>query len=140
MTNVKVIYFTIKDANTKVKTLLQTVTSHFLKKEKIQILVPDNAALEFVDRLLWSQPKESFLPHSCEAILPHQDLIHLSLPIPSYDSYPIVFNLCQTPHPSSSTLKILYELEDLSHPKKAASFQSKFKEYQKLGHTLCVGD
>jgi len=140
MPEVKVIFFTIKEANAKVKALLQTVTSHFLKKEKIQILVPDKAALEFVDCLLWSQPKESFLPHSCEAILSHQDLIFLSLPLPSYDRYPIVFNLCQTPYPASSDLKILYELEDLSHPKKAAAFQSKFKEYQKSGYTLCLGE
>ncbi len=140
MSEVKVIFFTIKEASAKVKALLQTVTSHFLKKEKIQILVPDKSALEFVDRLLWNQPKESFLPHSTEVLLPFQDLIFISLPLPSIEPYPIVFNLCQTPYPTSKDLKVLYELEDLSHPKKAEAFQNKFKEYQKSGYTLCLGE
>ena len=140
MSEVKVIFFTIKEASSKVNVLIQTVTSHFLKKEKIQILVPDKTALEFVDLLLWNQPKESFLPHSREVILPFQDLVFISLPLPSLETYPIVFNLCQTPYPASPSLKILYELEDLSHPQKAAAFQSKFKQYQKEGYTLCLGE
>ena len=140
MPEVKVIFFTIKEANAKVKALLQTVTSHFWRKEKIQILVPDKAALEFVDNLLWNQPKESFLPHSTGEILPFQDLVFLSLPLPSVPPYPTLFNLCQTPYPASTDLKILYELEDLSHPRKAAAFQNKFKEYQKSGYTLCLGE
>lgn len=140
MPEVKVIFFTIKDASQKLKVLVKTVTSHFVKKEKIQIVVPDQNALDFVDNLLWSSPKESFLPHSKEALLPYQDLVFFSLPLPSLEEYPIVFNLCQTPFPVTPSLKILYELEDLSHPQKAATFQGKFKEYQKSGFTLCAGD
>ena len=140
MSEVKVIFFSIKDASTKVNALIQTVTSHFFKKEKIQILVPDKAALEFVDLLLWNQPKDSFLPHTTEVILPFQDLVFISLPLPSLETYPIVFNLCPTPYLAPPSLKILYELEDLSHPQKAAAFQIKFKHYQKEGYTLCLGE
>ncbi|SRR3989339_206717 len=139
MSEVKVIFFTIKDASSKLKILVQTATSHFLKKEKIQIVVPDKAALEFVDQLLWNQPKESFLPHSTEVLLPYQDLVFLSLPFPTLEEYPIVFNLCQTPFDITPSLRTLYELEDLSHPQKAAAFQGKFKQYQKAGFTLCMG-
>lgn len=145
MSNVKVLFFTVKESNTKLRVLLQTITSHFSKKEKIQIIVPDKATLEFVDLLLWKEPKESFLPHSTEVLLPFQDLIFISFPLPSLEIYPIVFNLCQTclyqtSYPTSSSLKILYELEDLSHPQKAEAFQNKFKHYQKMGFTLCAAE
>ncbi len=139
MSEVKVIFFTIKEPSAKVRALIQTITSHFIQKEKIQIIVPDKASLEFVDALLWKEPKESFLPHSTEVLLPFQDLIFLSLPLPSIEACPIVFNLCQTPYTPTPSLKILYELEDLTHPQKAAAFQSKFKQYQKAGFTLCAG-
>ena len=139
MLDVKVIFFTIKEPGAKVRALVQTVTSHFVEKQKIQIVVPDKASLEFVDQLLWNQPKESFLPHSTEVLLPFQDLVFLSLPLPSIEACPIVFNLCQTPYTATPSLKILYELEDLTHPQKAAAFQSKFKQYQKAGFTLCMG-
>ncbi len=140
MPEVKVIFFTIKEPSAKVRALVQTVTSHFVQKEKIQIIVPDKASLEFVDALLWKEPKESFLPHSTEVLLPFQDLVFLSLPLPSIEACPIVFNLCQTPYTATPALKLLYELEDLTHPQKAAAFQSKFKQYQKAGFTLCMGN
>ncbi len=140
MSEVKVIFFTIKDSSAKVRALIQTVSSHFMRKEKIQIIVPEKNSLEFVDNLLWTQPKESFLPHSTEVLLPFQDLIFLSLPLPSVEPYPIVFNLCPAPYNPTPSLKILYELEDLTHPQKAAAFQSKFKQYQKAGFTLCAGE
>lgn len=139
MIETKVIFYTVKDAASKITALLQAVDRHFLKKEKIKILVPDTSAVNFVDELLWSTPKESFRPHSTSVALSCQDLILISLPLQSSDEYPIVFNLCQTPYTLTSPLKILYELEDLSHPQKASAFQKKFQVYQKAGYTLSSG-
>lgn len=139
MIETKVIFYTVKDAASKVVALLQAVDRHFLKKEKIKILVPDLTAANFVDELLWSTPKESFRPHSVSAVLSFQNLILISLPVQSSDEFSIVFNLCQTPYTPTSPLKILYELEDLSHPQKAAAFQKKFQIYQKAGFTLSSG-
>lgn len=134
----KILFFTVKTTAAKLQALVQTAALHFSKKEKLQIVVPDEPTLAFVDNLLWSQPKESFLPHSTGALLPFQDLIFLSLPVPSLETYPIIFNLCQAPYPPLPSTKILYELEDLTHPQKAAAFQTKFKQYQKAGFPLCA--
>jgi DNA polymerase III subunit chi len=131
MSEVKVFYFPVVDANAKVRTLTQVVTSHFLKKEKIHILVPDAKTLDFVDSLLWKEPKESFLPH-CEHV---EDFITISTEITTHA--PTVFNLCQTPYLHTTTPKVLYEFEDISHPQKKAVFQQKFTEYQKKGWVLC---
>jgi DNA polymerase-3 subunit chi len=129
-------FFTVKDSSSKVKALTRTVRSHFLKKEKIHLVVPDLATLQFVDQLLWSQPKESFLPHSCGVLLPFQDLIFISLSVTSLEPFPIVFNLCPEPYLPSASLKTLYELEDLTHPHKSAIFQKKFQTYQKAGFQI----
>ncbi len=131
MPKVQVCYFTVADAKTKVKILTQIATNHFLKKEKIQILVPDLKTLDFVDSLFWKEPAESFLPHSSQ----EEDFVTLSTE-PTSSS--IVFNLCSSPYPSSETLKTLYELEDISHPQKKAVFEHKFLEYQKRGWIVCA--
>ena len=139
MIETKVIFYTVKDASSKVTALLQVVDRHFIKKEKIKILVPDASAANFVDDLLWSTPKESFRPHSVSALLSFQNLIFISLPVQSSDEFSIIFNLCQTPYTPTSPLKILYELEDISHPQKASAFQKKFQIYQKAGFILSSG-
>lgn len=132
MSEVKVFYFPVADANAKVRVLTQVVTSHFLKKEKIHILVPDSKTLDFVDSLLWKEPQESFLPHSEKT----EEYITISTEVTAHSS--IVFNLCQTPYSYTDTPKILYELEDISHPQKKAVFEQKFTEYQKKGWILCA--
>ncbi|MBX9923464.1 MAG: DNA polymerase III subunit chi [Rhabdochlamydiaceae bacterium] len=131
MSEVKVFYFSVADANAKIQILTKIVTAHFLKKEKIQILVPDLKTLTFVDSLLWKEPRESFLPHSVQT----EDFITISTE--TTDLCPIIFNLCPTPCPSTEMLKTLYELEDVSHPQKKMIFQQKFAEYQKKGWILC---
>lgn len=131
MAEVKVFYFSVAESNAKIHTLIQVVTSHFLRKERVQILVPDLKTLDFVDTLLWKEPPESFLPHSRL----EEDFITLSTD--RTISSPIVFNLTSTPYASTGTLKTLYELEDTSHPQKKLIFQQKFTEYQKKGWILC---
>jgi DNA polymerase IIIc chi subunit len=135
----KVIFYTVKDSNAKVRALLSSIDRHTLQKEKIKIVVPDTNAIEFVSDLLWKEPKESFRPHSKTVPLLNQELILLSLPLQENDDYSIVFNLSQGPYTPSASVRILYELEDLSHPQKAALFQKKFQVYQQKGYTISAG-
>lgn len=135
----KVIFYTVKDAASKVSALLSCVDRHFLQKEKIKVLVPDGNALKFVSDLLWKEPKESFRPHSLVSPTPYQELILLSLPLPADDDYTVLLNLAPTPYIPSPKVKLLYELEDTGHPQKAALFQKKFQVYQKAGYTIAAG-
>lgn len=135
----KVTYYTVKTAAAKMHYLIQTASSHFAQKEKLQIIAPDKKALTFVDELLWNQPQESFLPHCTSSPVLFNDLIYICLPDEALDDYLFVFNLCPTPYTPHPRVKVLYELEDYSHPDKKALFQTKFKLYQSLGHTLSNG-
>ncbi|MES2200130.1 MAG: DNA polymerase III subunit chi [Chlamydiota bacterium] len=135
----KVIFYTVKTASAKVHYLLQTGSHHFAQKEKIQIIVPDRKALTFIDELFWSQPKESFLPHCISSPLPFHDLLYICLAEEALDDFSFVFNLTPAPYTPHPRVKVLYELEDCTHPDKKALFQTKFKLYQSLGHTLSNG-
>ncbi len=123
----------------KINALIKQVDKHLLEKEKLKIVVPDRETLTFVEKILWGQPKESFRPHSINIPLLHQDLLLITLEAPSNDNYSIIFNLCQTPYISTFPVKLIYELEDVSHPQKAAVFRKKFQMYQKEGFTISSG-
>lgn len=135
----KVIFYTVKTLTAKIHYLLQTGSLHFTQKEKLQIIVPDTRALTFIDELFWKEPKESFLPHSVSSPIPFYDLLYICLAEDALEDYSFVFNLCPTPYTPHPRVKVLYELEDCSHPDKKALFQTKFKLYQSLGYTLSNG-
>ncbi len=135
----QIIFFTVKNSSSKIKAILQTIDAHIQKKEKITLLAPDVKALHFLDDLLWSHPKESFRPHSIGMEVFSSSFISLTTPQPLAQYGPIVFNLCATSYPSLATVKLLYELEDISHPEKTALFQKKFHTYQKSSYPLTAG-
>jgi DNA polymerase IIIc chi subunit len=133
MSQVNVTFYTVKNGSSKVAALLKTVDTHMLNKEKITVIVPDEKALTFTKNLLWSLPKESFRPNSSKG-----DLISVTLSDESSEAG-VIFNLSSVPHAPSSHVKKIYELEDMSHPDKAALFQKKFQAYQKQGFLLAAG-
>lgn len=132
MPQVSVTFYTVKNGSSKVQALLKTVDAHMLSKEKITVIVPDEKALAFTQNLLWSIPKESFRPNSSK-----DDLITVSL-IDNKEA-PVIFNLSSSPYPPSTHVKKIYELEDISHPDKAAAFQKKFQAYQRQGFFIAAG-
>ncbi len=139
MAKTQVIFYTVKNGALKIQVLLHKVDKHSGQKEKMKILVPDSKSLSFVENLLWGHPIESFRPHSINIPLFCQDLILVSLPLPAVDDFSIVFNLCQTAYIPALPVKIIYELEDVSDPQKAAVFRRKFQMYQKEGFTITSG-
>lgn len=139
ITPTRVVFFTVKDSTNKIKAILQTVDKHIQKKEKITVLLPDAKSLHFLDNLLWSFPKESFRPHSLEKESDPFCFVSLTLSIAYSHHSSTVFNLCSTPYQALSSVKLLYELEDLTSQDKAVTFQKKFQIYQKGGCSLASG-
>ena len=133
------IYYTVKDTQEKIKALIHTIDLHFSQKEKISIIAANEKAIDFVSQLLWSFPKESMRPHCVKGPCSSMDSIILSLAGAIQESTPFVFNLTQEALELSSSMKVLYELEDLSSPEKAISFQNKFHCYRKAGVPISAG-
>jgi DNA polymerase IIIc chi subunit len=133
---IQVLFFTVRNASDKVRVLKKTVESHSASKENIAIISPDFKTIEFISDLLWSHPKTSFLPHSCSLALPMNDRVLIATAPLTQESYPFVFNLCPSPQSLPPTVKILYELEDLSHPNKVISFQEKLQFYKNKNYII----
>jgi DNA polymerase IIIc chi subunit len=117
----KITFFPVKTTNAKLSKIIEMATSHFHKGEPILFFVADEAAWDFLDKLLWATPPESFLPHPCNLI----QIRHTFDPTMS-----TVFNLTPSPLPPD-TIKILYELEDHTSPEKLKASQDRYHTYRK---------
>jgi len=134
----RVIFYTVKNAEEKVRYLLVPVLYHFNRSEKIKIVVPDQKTRDFIDTLLWKHPEEGFLPHCTSLPAPFEDGVYISLQ-KEVQGYPFVFNLSPDPYHPSGTCNTLYELEDISTPGKKAVFEKKFAFYKNLGCRVAAG-
>lgn len=126
--NKRVTFFQVRDAATKLSKLCQITQAHFEKKEPLQIVVPDKAALEFVDTLLWRFPEESFLPHSI-ATAPCSDLIVITCERTLLNEPKAFFNLCSSPL-LNSKVKVIYDFDDFTSPDKKQASDKRFIAYR----------
>ena len=107
--------FQVRTSQDKFFRIATVAKDHFERKEALLILTPPSAT-DFVDRMLWSYPKESFLPHSI-AREPTNSLIVITDGTQNPNGSKAIFNL--TPDPVTLPLfTVIYELEDLSSPDK----------------------
>lgn len=116
----KIIFFPVKTTTAKLNRIVSAASAHFHKGEPLLFFVQDETAWEFLDKLLWSHPAESFLPHPCKLI----QIRHTFDP-----SISTVFNLSPTPLIQES-IKTLYELEDHTAPEKLKASQERYDTYR----------
>lgn len=133
-THFQVIFFSVRETAAKLLLLCKTAAEHFNKKEPLQIIVPDRAALEFVDALLWRLPEESFLPHSC-ASMPTSELLVITSERTILNGAQHLFNLCTTP-PLNSKVKLIYDFDDLTSPEKKQASDKRYQAYREAGFQI----
>ncbi len=102
-----------------------------LKKEPLFILAPNQAAVEYLDLLLWRSPQKSFLPHHAERKATTSNLISITDQAFNTNQATSVFNLTFDHVLITSDLKLIYELEDLSSKEAQEAFKRKFTAYHK---------
>jgi len=116
----KVVFFPVKTTTAKLAKLTSIAASHFQKNQPVLFFVQDDASWEFLDKLFWQSPLESFLPHPSKLI----QIRHTFDP-----AYATVFNLTSTPLVQDS-IKTLYELEDHTSPDKLKASQERYNTYR----------
>ncbi len=124
----KIILLPVKTTSEKLAKIVQTATDHFHQKEPLQFFVQDQAAWEFLDKLLWSHPPESFLPHPSKLIQTHYQLD---------STITTVFNLSSAPL-FHDTIRTVYELEDHSSPEKLKASQDRYHAYREKDLQIIV--
>ncbi len=134
LSTTRVIFFQVREIAAKLKMISATAQSHFDKKEHFLILVEDAKAQEFVDELLWKTPETSFLPHVASDEKTHE-LISITKTKNNVNDAKVAFNLCSTPLLITPPFRLIYELEDLTHPNKNKLSSLRFDAY-KAAHFL----
>lgn len=135
---VKVVFFPIKTNDAKKRCIVSLAQKHFEKKDPLVIHLPHQKGLEYVDLLLWSFPKDSFLPHSIQETT-SQDLIVLTMPPNNPNQAHSVLNLCLSCVESAPlSFTKIYELEDLVSTDKNHFAKERYKGYKKAGYTIAT--
>jgi DNA polymerase IIIc chi subunit len=133
MSKNSVIFFTTAIPAIKIQIIQKTIDNHVKNKEKIKLITTDEKATVFLSNVLWTHPKESFLPHSTTLPTPFFDQVLITHYPITEDDYSILFNL--SPHPIAlfPNNRILYELED---PSKPSIFQEKISFYKNKNYPI----
>jgi DNA polymerase IIIc chi subunit len=124
----RVIFFSVRSAQEKIDRLTEVALEYFQKKERLLFFVEDDRGLQFVDDLLWSYPKESFLPHSI-ASEDTKEWIAITKGKINLTQAKTAFNLCSTP--LLVEMALIYDFEDQTNPQKQMRSQIRFEAYRK---------
>jgi DNA polymerase-3 subunit chi len=129
--NQKIFYTSLKTPAEKVRFLIKIASEHFQKNQKIIIYTADHKTAEFVDNLLWSEPKEGFLPHFISQTLIDECIV-ITCEKTNLNQAKFALNLSMDPL-DLVTLKLttVLEIEDRSSPEKLQVFKKKLHYYQK---------
>jgi DNA polymerase-3 subunit chi len=124
----------------KLKTACQLVGKAFERNLRVAVLTPDNQTTQTVDRLLWTQPAISFIPH-CRAdnpCLPETPVVvdHVSAPLPHDD---VLINLCTERPEHFSRFQRLIEIVSRDEQDKSAA-RARFKFYRERGYEIRTHD
>jgi DNA polymerase IIIc chi subunit len=131
----RVIFFQVKDNQSKLQRIEEAARTHFEKKEPFLIFVEDAKAQSFVDELLWKFPETSFLPHIATDDLT-SDRIAITKTKNNLNEAKIAFNLCSTPLLVEGPFKIIYEFEDMTALVKKNLSSLRFDAYKQAGYSL----
>ncbi|NBO23858.1 MAG: hypothetical protein EBU93_01255 [Chlamydiae bacterium] len=127
----KILFATLSSSAEKIRFLIKVAQDHFNKNQKLIIFTSDLKTAEFVDHLLWSEPKDGFLPHFITQTFIDECIV-ITSEKSNLNSAKAAFNLGLEPlNPQTLNLSHIFEIEDQSSPEKGAIFKKKLTFYQK---------
>ncbi len=128
---VKIQLIPVSTAQQKVHALAYLAAQHFHAKEPFLILAPDEKALQFVDDLLWKEPKESFTPHLVSHI-PCPALLTLTTVRENLNGACHAFNLTTEPFfcPDITTI---YEFDEQAKGPRREALEARYRAYREKG-------
>ena len=126
----KIIFFEVKNTKEKIKKLIDLSHFHFEQNQPLLIFTENPFASNFVDELLWKEPKNSFLPHIVTQKKTNC-LITITYTLQNLNNSHYLFNLSSNYFSLEWPLHLLYEYDDLITNKKKESTKKKFQFYKK---------
>ena len=131
----QVFFIRVNDNLSKIQKICTLVHSHFVKKDKVLIVVPSNEAALYLDHLLWKMPEESFIPHA----IVHgttKEQIAITTHLSNVNQASTLVNLLGNMHPNPGSVDKIYELLDLTSKEKEEISRQKQEAYRISGHLV----
>ena len=127
----KIFFTSLSTPAEKVRFLLKIAGDHFNRYQKIIIFTSDTKTAEFVDNLLWSEPKDGFIPHFISHTLIDECIV-ITNERNNLNQAKVALNLTSEPLDLINLkLSTVLEIEDRATPEKTAIFKKKLNTYQK---------
>ncbi len=130
----KVLLIPVANSKEKVHALTKLAAKHLYEKDPLLIICPDENALKFADRLLWTEPAESFLPHMASHI-PCSALITLTTVKENLNNAGHALNLAQEPL-FCPDLATLYEFDEQTSGPRREALEARYHAYREKGYSL----
>lgn len=124
-------FLKVWDNHSKLKAVLNTVKDLVLQKKRILIAVPNSAAANYLDDLLWKEPEESFIPHFVKDI-PCEDPLIISTIHSNFNNAKVLINLCPEISPISIQFEYIFDLDDFTTNSKAELSAKRKEAYEHL--------
>lgn len=131
----KIRFLKTVDNAMKLRRLGASVEYYFLKKKKVLITVPSEAAATYIDDFLWKQPKESFLPHANTNTQADFEVV-ITTQEKNINDADILINLCPGQSPILDQFETVYELWDETDERRKEQSELKFQAYKGSGHEV----
>lgn len=132
--SVKVTCLQVSSPKEKIQKLFSIVYGYYNQTKKLLLKSDSQETSDYLDKLLWEHPKESFLPHSLHYSATSYIYISALETFPS-DIYAI-FNFTKKPITPTVSVTKIYELEDLTSSERQKIFESKYRFYLDQGYHL----
>ncbi|HEV8051477.1 MAG TPA: DNA polymerase III subunit chi [Parachlamydiaceae bacterium] len=131
----RVCFIRVTDNASKLQKLCAMIHDHFIKKDKVLIVVPSTEAAKYIDQLLWRMPEESFVPHAI-ASGATKEQIAITTNLTNLNSASVLVNLLSNIHPNPGPVDLIYELLDLTSKEKEEISRKKQDNYRNAGHVV----
>lgn len=135
----QVTFWRVKDTKTKINLIPSLVQRHFVRGEKILLIVPNEAAARYIDSLLWSHPAESFLPHAVSE-RPLNAAVLITTLQQNLNQSKVLVHLCPQVSPLVQTFDQVHDIMDETDSAKHALALARLEAYQLAGHLITQTD
>lgn len=125
-----VIFHKVATNAAKLKTVATIISDSLQQGKKILIIAPNLQAAEFLDKYLWQDSDESFIPH-CIAIAPTNECAAITTLHENVNGASVLLNLNPMVSPISHCFETIHDLDDLTSPEKALFSKERKLAYQR---------
>lgn len=130
----KVICLQASSPKEKIHKILSVIYEYYETKKTLLLKTDSKETTDYLDKLLWDFPKDSFIPHSLS--FPSESTIIISASPTIPPSIYSILNFTKESLTNFPFLSKIYEIEDSTSLEKKQIFEKKYKDYSNLGYHL----